>query len=169
MIYRPNFLAFADVFIVFLNILIFYFVYRMEKLECVEVEESWRHNFLRVYTVINVLVTLLLMTVSVSKSGLMMYYNIRPLAHLFLVYVLYTYTYELKCKLQGDDIFVMEFLKLYAMVRIFMVILVIILMTSTLFSLMPRYQSIMNMLLGLKRKEYLKTHKSSKKRRGGKK
>ena len=148
MIYRPNLLAFADTFIVFLNALTYYFVYRMEQLDCVNVEKSWRHQYLKLYTAVNILVTVLTMTVPATKGSIMFYYNVRPALHLFLVYVFYTYTYELKCTVQGNDIFVMEFLKLYALIRIFIVILGLVAVVSLLFSFMPRYQSMMNIFLG---------------------
>lgn len=162
MIYKPNLLPYSDVVILILNSLILYFVLRMEKINCLQ-PDDWRPIYLKNYTVANVIITTLSMFVSVNKWNLLLYTFIRLPAHLFLLYVVYTYTRALEtdfgnCNLSKGDRNVYEFLKFYTLLQACMILLVITLTLSMLFSYFPRYKS-MYKLFKFKKLKNMKKYK----------
>jgi hypothetical protein len=150
MLYKPSLLPYSDVVILILNSLILYFVLRMEKINCLP-EGDWRPIYLKNYTIANVIITTLSMMVSVNKWNLMLYSLFRFPLHVFLLYVVYTYTRDLErdfgsCNLSKGDRNVHEFLKFYSLLQACMLLLIIALTLSILFSYFPRYTSMKKIL-----------------------
>jgi hypothetical protein len=147
MIYKPTLLPYSDVFILILNSIILYFVLRMEKIECLP-NNDWRPIYLKNYTIVNIIITTLSMLVEVNKWNLMLYTLFRLPLHIFLLFVVYTYTRDLesnfmaKCKgLKQKDKNVHEFLKFYTLLQACMVLLLIAITLSMLFAHFPKYIS----------------------------
>ena len=150
MLYKPSLLPYSDVVVLILNTLILYFVLRMEKINCLP-KHDWRPIYLKNYTVANVIITTLSMLVSVNKWNLMLYSLFRLPLHIFLLYVVYTYTRDLElnfkdCELSNSDRNIHEFLKFYSLLQACMILLIIALTLSMLFSYFPKYTSMAKLL-----------------------
>ena len=157
MLYKPTLLPYSDVVILILNSLILYFVLRMEKIDCLP-NNDWRPVYLKNYTIANIIITKLSMLVEANKWNLMLYTLFRLPLHIFLLYVAYTYTRDLetnfmaKCDgLKQGDRNVHEFLKFYTLIQACMILLVIAITLSMLFSHFPKYTSMANILNKIKK------------------
>jgi hypothetical protein len=143
--YKPSLLPYTDVAILVINSLILYFVLRMEKINCLP-EKDWRPIYLKNYTIANIIITTLSMLVSVNKWNLMIYSLLRLPLHIFLLYVVYTYTRDLesyfmtKCKVLQSDKNVHEYLKFYTLIQACMLLFIITITLTIFVAHFPRYK-----------------------------
>jgi hypothetical protein len=150
--YNKSLLPYSDVSILILNSLILYFVLRMEKINCILITD-WRPIYLKNYTAANIIITTLSMLVEVNKWNLMLYTLFRLPLHIFLIYIVYTYTRDLEnnfmnnCnELKQSDKNIHEFLKFYTLLQACMILLVIAVTLSMLFAHFPKYTSMAKIL-----------------------
>ena len=148
--YTQNTIQLFDISILVLNIIIFYFIMRLEKVHCFN-NADWRPVFLKNYTIANIIITTLSMLVSVNKWSLIVYGLIRLPLHIFLLYTVFTYTRELNkdfasvCSklIKPQDEYILEFLQLYTLLQVLYLVFIIIIVLMVLTSYLPRYKKIL--------------------------
>jgi hypothetical protein len=140
MLYNPSLLPYSDISIVILNIILIYLILHIEKINCLK--NDWRSVYLKNYTVVNIIITTLSMLVSVNKWNLIVYTIFRLPLHIFLLYIVYIYARDLEvnlnnCKFNQSDTNSHEFLNFYSLLQACLILLIIAITLSILFSYFP--------------------------------
>lgn len=126
----------------------------MEKINCLP-EVNWRPVYLKNYTLVNIIITTLSMLIETNKWNLLLYSLFRVPLHLFLIYVVYTYTRDLGNKfstsacseLKATDKNIHEFLKFYTLLQVVLMFMTIVIVLSLLASVLPKYRSMLKLIL----------------------
>lgn len=143
-------LPIVDVVRLFISFLIIYFVQRMESIKCLD-QASWKPTYMKFFSVVIIIITIvgILSDPSFEITGLALAVGI-PL-NIVMIYAVYTYVRELEasfksCPLSQTDLNIHEFLKLYSLIMVLLLVLAVAAFIGIIMSFIPfpKYVGIQN-------------------------
>lgn len=140
MYYSPV-LPLVDLIKLVISIVIIYYIKRMEDIKCLAVP-SWKPAYIKFYSIAVIVMILIGMFSTTTPEMCMFITSVSVPLGFIMAYSVYTYIRELEtnfmnCNLSQEDKYVHEFLKLYSLVLIMLVVVSLLVVVGAVLSLFP--------------------------------